>query len=189
MRRQLLTAVRMLFMLTLLLGVAYPAAILAVGLLVPGRANGSPVTVAGRTVGSALLGQAFDQPRYFWGRPSASGYDAMASGGTNYGPNNQTYAQTVAKRISEIAAANHVTAREVPADAVTASGSGLDPHISPAYAAIQVARVAAARHIDPGVVRGLVAANTTGRALGFLGEPVVNVVTLNAALDQLPDGP
>jgi potassium-transporting ATPase KdpC subunit len=183
--RQLVPAIRMLLVMTLLLGVLYPAAVFAVGRLMPARTDGSLLEVDGSVVGSALLGQGFDTPEYFWPRPSVGGYDPLATGGSNLGPNNPDLVQTIAERRAAVATANGVTPDQVPADAVTASASGLDPQISADYAAIQVARVARSRGLSPDVVSALVAEHTQGRVLGFLGEPGVNVLELNLALDAL----
>lgn len=191
--RTLWVATRTLLVLTLLLGVAYPLAVTGIAQLLPAQAHGSRVEdAAGEVVGSALLGQTFADaagdplPEYFQPRPSAAGdgHDGGASSGSNLGPENPELVAAVEERRADVAAFNGVAADDVPADAVTASGSGLDPHISPDYAAIQVDRVAEAREMTPEVVAALVAANTTGRDLGFLGEPRVNVLQLNLALDE-----
>lgn len=164
----------------LLLGLAYPAALTGVGqLLLPAQANGSLVVRDGRVVGSALIGQNFASPRYFQGRPSAAGdgYDASASSGSNLGPT----AQALIDRVRE--ARPSLPAGTIPADSLTASASGLDPHISPAFALMQVARVAAARALPQPVVARLVAEHVEAPLLGFIGEPRVNVLRLNLALD------
>ncbi|MGU3357265.1 MULTISPECIES: potassium-transporting ATPase subunit KdpC [Microbacterium] len=187
-------AVRAMIVLTLVLGVGYTLLISLVGLALPSQANGSLLRDAeGEVVGSSLIGQSFTDadgealPQYFQSRPSAAGdgYDAAASSGSNLGPNNADLVTAIEERRTAIADRESVDVADVPADAVTASGSGLDPHISPAYAALQVARVAAERGLPEAEVRDLVAAHTAGRDLGFLGEPRVNVVELNAALDGL----
>lgn len=185
--RQAWVSLRALLLLTVLLGVLYPAAVLLVGRVVAGTADGSFVSRPdGTVVGSALIGQPFEGPEWFHPRPSAAGagYDALSSGGSNLAADNPTLVDEVAERKAVAAGENGVRPDEVPADAVTASGSGLDPHISPEYAAIQVERVAKARGLDPAAVRELVAAHTQGPVLGFLGEPGVNVLELNLALES-----
>lgn len=185
--RQSVAGLRVLLVLTVVLGLAYPLAVHAVGRLVPDRADGSLVRVDGVVVGSRLLGQPFAGDRWFLPRPSAAGdgYDPLASGASNLGPENPDLLATVQERRREVAAREGVPPDAVPADAVTASGSGLDPHVSPAYAELQVARVAGARDLDPADVRALVEDATEGRTLGVLGEVRVNVVEVNAALAML----
>jgi len=193
--RALGVAVRAMIVLTLLLGVGYTAAITGVGqLLLPAQADGSLVHDGeGEVVGSALIGQGFADadgtplPQYFQPRPSAAGdgWDGTASSGSNLGPENSDLVTAIAERRAAVAALEGVEEDDVPADAVTASGSGLDPHISPEYADLQVARVAAARGLPEREVADLVARHTEGRALGYLGEPVVDVLELNVALDEL----
>jgi potassium-transporting ATPase KdpC subunit len=172
---------------TLLVGLAYPLLVFGIGQVAfRGAADGSLVRSGGRVVGSSLIGQSWDAPQYFWSRPSAAGdgYDAGASGASNLGPTSRKLADTVRRRLDALLRANPgKTAAEVPAELVTASGSGLDPDISPAAAEFQVDRVARARGLDPEQVRALVRDHTQGRALGFLGEPRVNVLELNLALD------
>ena len=183
--RQLAPALRILAVMTVLLGLVYPAVVFAIGRLIPARTDGSLLTFDGTVVGSSLLAQGFDTPEYFWPRPSVGGYDPLATGGSNLGPNNTDLIQAIEERRGAVATANGVTADQVPADAVTASASGLDPQISPEYAALQVARVARARGLAPDVVAALVDEHTQARVLGFLGEPGVNVLELNLALDAL----
>ena len=167
---------------TILTGIVYPLAATGIGrVLFPVAASGSPVVVDGTTVGSSLAGQAFDAPRYFHPRPSAGGYDGRASGGTNLGP----LSAKLIKRVGDAVAAFGQDG-PVPADAVAASASGLDPDISPQNAFAQVARVAAARDIPTDSVAALVGAQVRGRLFGFIGEPRVNVLALNLALDRLP---
>ncbi|HEX6570813.1 MAG TPA: potassium-transporting ATPase subunit KdpC [Steroidobacteraceae bacterium] len=176
--------------LTLLTGVAYPLVVTGIARLVfPDQASGSIVTRGARAVGSRLLGQPFTRPEYFWGRPSATTpqpYNGAASTGSNLAPTNPALAGAVAARVADLRAADPDNTRPVPVDLVTASGSGLDPHISPAAAEYQVQRVARARNMAPAHVRRLVAEHTEGRTLGLLGEPRVNVLALNLALDSRP---
>lgn len=182
--RQASAGLRLLLVLTVLLGLAYPALVLGIAQAVPGRAGGSTVEVAGRPAGSALIGQSFEGDRWFLPRPSVAGkgYDAQASGGSNLGPNDPGLLESVRERTAQVARREGVSAAQVPPDAVTASASGLDPDISPAYAALQVPRVARARGMSVEQVSALVAQHTAGRDAGFVGEPTVDVVTLNAAL-------
>jgi potassium-transporting ATPase KdpC subunit len=197
--RQFGVALRALLVFTAILGIVYPLVMTGVAqALFHGNANGSIVKVDGKEVASDLIGQAYTidsgkkdadgraimvaDPKWFQTRPSASSYDAAASGGSNLGPNNAELVTAVQDRRKEVAALEGVDPSQVPPDAVTASGSGLDPDISPAYAALQVNRVARERGLSVGQVEQLVKENTKGRTLGFLGEPTVNVVTLNAAL-------
>ena len=182
--RQARTGLVLLAAMTVLLGLVYPGVVYAAGRLVPDRADGQVVSVGGRPVGSALIGQPFPGAEWFAPRPSAAGdgYDPLASGASNLGPESSDLAAAVAQRRAEVAAADGVDPASVPADALTASGSGLDPDISPAYAREQVGRVARARGLDEAAVAALVAEHTSGRAAGFLGEEHVNVLELNVAL-------
>ena len=188
LKHQLRPAVLLTLLLCLLTGAVYPAAVTGLAqALFPRQANGSLVTAGGRVVGSALIGQPFTRPEYFHPRPSAagSGYDAAASAGTNKGPTDAKLADTlIADRVDRAMAVEGARRGRVPSDMVTASASGLDPHISPANAALQVARVARARGVDPAPVRRVLAAHTEGRQFGLLGEPRVNVLLLNLALDS-----
>ena len=186
--RQAWVALRLLVVMTLVLGVAYPVLVWGAGRLVPSRADGSYLTGAsGTVVGSSLIGQAFDGATWFHSRPSAAGkgYDALSSSGSNLAMDNPDQIDAVAQRKAAIVAEDRVDPSAVPPDAVTASGSGLDPDISPEYAYLQVARVAEARKLDPAALRALVDQHITGRILGFIGEPRVNVLELNLALDQM----
>jgi K+-transporting ATPase ATPase C chain len=184
-------ALRLLLVSTVVLGLLYPGLVYAVGRLMPGRADGSMVSVDGRPAGSRLLGQVFDGDEWFQPRPSAAGegYDALASAASNLGPNNSDLLDTVQARRAEVASREQVDPALVPPDAVTASGSGLDPDISPEYARLQVPRVARARELPVADVEALVDSHVQGRPLGFLGEPRVNVLELNLALTQLVPGP
>jgi K+-transporting ATPase ATPase C chain len=188
----LLVALRAMLVLTVILGIAYPLLVTGLGRLLPARADGSMVTDAdGTVVGSSLIGQSFTDSdgaplaQYFQSRPSAAGdgYDAAASSGSNWGPENPDLVAAVEERRAAVAALEGVDPADVPVDALTASASGLDPHISPAYAELQVRRVAAERGLAEDEVRGLVAAATTGPDLGVLGQAGVNVLELNLALD------
>ncbi len=182
--RQSVAALRILLVLTVVLGIGYPAAVWAVGRTVPDRADGQPLRLDGRVVGSALVGQQFTGPEWFHPRPSANDYDTLASAPSNLGPLSPDLQTAIAERRAEVARTEGVRPSQVPADAVTASASGLDPHISPAYARLQVARVASANGLSVAEVEALVAAHTQGRLLGFHGEPAVNVVTLNLAVHR-----
>jgi K+-transporting ATPase ATPase C chain len=174
---------------TVLTGLLYPAAVTGIArLFFPVQAGGSLVQRKGRVVGSALIGQPFDDPRYFWGRLSATApfpYNAAASAGSNRGQSHPELLRSAAERAMRLRAADPGNAQPVPVDLVTASGSGLDPHISPAAAEYQIPRVARARGLAEGEVRRLVAACTEGRQLGILGEPRVNILLLNLALDEV----
>ena len=185
--RQTFVGLKVLLVMTVLLGIAYPVAVWGVSQAAfPDRAGGQIVTADGRDVGSSLIGQDFaveDDDR-FHGRPSANDYDGLASGPSNLGPSNPDLLASIEERRQAVAATEGVEVSAVPADAVTASASGLDPYISPEYAALQVDRVAEARGLPQAMVTDLVAAATSDRQLGFLGEPRVNVLELNLALDD-----
>jgi K+-transporting ATPase ATPase C chain len=184
---QVRPAIVMLLVLSVVTGLAYPALVTAVAQAVfPHQANGSLIVKDGKAVGSALIGQPFDAPKYFWSRASATsphGYNAAASSGSNLAPTHPALITAVQARVEALRAADPGNAAPVPVDLVTASASGLDPHISPAAALYQAGRVARARNMDEATVRQLVERHTEGRQLGFLGEPRVNVLALNLALD------
>jgi potassium-transporting ATPase KdpC subunit len=199
--RQHIAGVRLLLVFTVLTGIIYPVVMWGIAQVAFNhQANGSMVSFHGRVVGSSLLCQEFTGAKgnplvqYFQPRPSAAvpsptpkgdyGCDPTFSSASNYGPNNPAFITLVKQRLAQVAAFNHVSIAQVPSDAVTASGSGLDPDISPQYAAIQVNRVAAARHVSPAAIQALVSQYTQGRTLGFLGEPRVDVLNLNIALDE-----
>lgn len=187
-RRQLWPAISGTLVLMLLTGLLYPLVVTGLAqLLFPRQANGSLVVRDGRTVGSALIGQQFAAPDYFHPRPSAAGngYDPLASGGTNKGPTDRKLADTlIANAVASVVAQDGARRGSIPADLVTSSGSGLDPDISPASAVVQAARVARARNVDSATVAALVAQHVEARQLGVLGEPRVNVLALNLALDS-----
>jgi K+-transporting ATPase ATPase C chain len=199
--RNHLAALRMLLVFTVITGIAYPLLVTGIAQAAfSDQANGSLVKQNGKTVGSSLLGQNFNlpkknpndanevakpDPQWFQPRPSAGGYDPTVSGASNLGPNNTDLIKTIKERKAAVAAFDGVSVNDVPADAVTASGSGLDPDISKAYADEQIARVAKTRGLDENTVKKLVADNTHSRVLGFLGQEYVNVVELNLALANL----
>jgi potassium-transporting ATPase KdpC subunit len=192
MLKQLRPAVVSFLLLTLVTGLAYPLAVTGIAQAIfPHQANGSLIVKDGKPVGSELIGQSFSDPKYFWGRPSATGpmpYNAAASSGSNQGPLNPALTDAVKGRIQALKEADPGNTAPVPVDLVTASASGLDPHISPAAAEYQVQRVARLRSLQPEDVRRLVAQHTEGRQFGILGEPRVNVLRLNLALDALNRG-
>lgn len=177
----------LLFMITVIGGVAYPLAVTGLThVLFPKQANGSLVYERGRPIGSTLIGQEFKEPGYFHGRPSAAEYDAANSTGSNLGPTNKVLLDQIAKAAVAVRKENGLPANTpVPSDLVTASASGLDPDISPAAALLQVGRVARARHVSKSIVHGLVLNHIERRQFGVLGEPLVNVLELNLALDRL----
>ena len=192
--RQYWVAIRAMLIFTVVLGVGYTAILTGIGQLVlPWQSNGSLVTVGGKVVGSALIGQSFTDkkgdalPEWFQSRPSAAGtgYDASASSGSNYGPENADLIKAVKERKAAIAKLDGVSPSSIPADALTGSASGLDPHISPEYALEQVARIAGARNLSESAVKSLVESKIQAPDLGYLGEPRVNVVDLNIALASL----
>jgi K+-transporting ATPase ATPase C chain len=182
-------AVTLFLIMTVLLGVVYPFAVTGLSqLLFHDQAAGSLVVVNGKAVGSRIIGQSFSEPKYFWSRPSATApqpYNAIASSGSNLGPLNPALTDAVASRIAALKAADPTNALAVPVDLVTASASGLDPDISIAAARYQAARVARARGLDPAAVRSLIDAHAHGKLFGLVGEPHVNVLELNLALDRL----
>jgi K+-transporting ATPase ATPase C chain len=191
---QLRPAIVMLFLLTLITGVIYPLAVTGIAQVIfPHQANGSLIIKDGKAVGSELIGQQFDDPKYFWGRLSATGTfaynafnaeDLTASSGSNYGPLNQALLDAVQARVDALKASDPANTAPIPVDLVTASGSGLDPHISVAAALYQIHRVAQARGLSDEEVQALVDEHTQGRQFGFLGEPTVNVLELNLVLDE-----
>ena len=178
-----------LILFTILTGFIYPFAVTGISQLIfPGKANGSLIKKDGKVLGSELIGQPFSDPNYFWSRLSATGpyaYNAGASTGSNYGPLNPALFDAVKKRVQDLKAADSTNTSLIPVDLVTASGSGLDPHISIAAALYQAPRIARLRGLSPEQVRSLIDQNTDGRGLGFLGEPGVNVLKLNLSLDEL----
>lgn len=194
MKAQLRAALVSLALFTVLTGVIYPLVVTAVAqAAMPRQANGSVISVDGRDRGSSLVGQPFDDPKYFWGRLSATldangkalPYNAASSQGSNLGPTNPALVEEAKARVDALHAADPENTAPIPVDLVTSSGSGLDPDISPAAAEYQVARVARTRNADPARIRALVAAHTSQRQLGILGEPRVNVVELNLAIDAM----
>jgi K+-transporting ATPase ATPase C chain len=188
--KELRTAFLSLVVFTVLTGLVYPLAVTGVAQLIfPRQAAGSLIVRDGRAVGSMLIGQPFDDAKYFWGRLSGTApvpYNGAASSGSNYGPSNDDLLKAVQGRVEALGTGDPGNKAPIPVDLVTASGSGLDPHISPAAARWQVGRVARARGVTPEVVETLVAQHVRERQLGFFGEPTVNVLALNLALDALP---
>lgn len=187
MSRLIRNALTLLVLMTLITGVLYPLAATGLAQLIfPHQANGSLIVKEGKPVGSSLIGQSFTDAKYFWGRPSATtpqAYNGVSSGGSNLGPTNPALTDAVKQRIAALQAADPDNRAPVPVDLVTASGSGLDPEISPAAAQYQLARVANARGLSVAQVQALVNLHTSGRQFGVLGEPRVNVLALNMALD------
>jgi K+-transporting ATPase ATPase C chain len=188
MLNQIAPAFRVTLLFTILTGIIYPGVVTGLcQILFRDKANGSLVSVNGQVVGSSLIGQNFAKPEYFQPRPSAAGndgYDPTASGGSNYGPTNQKLIDRVKASVDKFRKENPDYSGPIPADLVTASASGLDPHLSPASAYAEAPRIAKARGVDVEAIRELVASNTESRQLGFLGEPRVGVLALNLALDQ-----
>jgi len=191
--KQYWVAIRTMIIFTVALGIAYPLVITGIGLLAPSQANGSLVKVDGKTVGSSLIGQSFTDKKgnalaqWFQSRPSAAGtgYDGGSSGGSNQGTESPTLIKAIKERKAAIAKSDGVDPASIPPDALTASASGLDPDISPAYARLQINRVATARHLPVATVTKLVNSFVTGRELGYIGEPMVDVLELNIALSKL----
>jgi K+-transporting ATPase ATPase C chain len=185
----ILQSIRMLVFMTVLTGVAYPLLVTGIAQIVfPKQANGSLIEKDGKVLGSSLIGQPFSDPKYFWSRPSATSpmpYNGASSSGSNQGPTNPALKEAVEGRVKALRDAGGDPAKPVPVDLVTASGSGLDPHISPAAAGYQIGRIAKRRGLAEEKIKALVERNTEGRSLGFLGEPRVNVLQLNLALDAL----
>lgn len=186
MKQQLRPAITLLALLTIITGIVYPLTVTGIAqVLFPHKADGSLIIVDGKIYGSELIGQQFDNPKYFWGRPSAAGYNAAASSGLNYGAMNPALEEVVQARIDALHATDPNNPLPIPVDLVTASASGLDPHISVASALYQVERVATARGWSEADVTSLVEKYTEGRQFGIFGEPRVNVLLLNLALDGI----
>jgi K+-transporting ATPase ATPase C chain len=189
MLKEFRPAISIFVLLTLVTGIVYPMLVTGISqATMPGKANGSLILKDGKPVGSSLIGQSFSDPKYFWGRPSATGpmsNNASASSGSNLGPTNPALMDAVKGRVQALRDADPGNQQAVPVDLVTASASGLDPHISSAAAEYQLARVARVRNLSADVVRKLVAEHTEGRQFGVLGEPRVNVLELNLALDAV----
>jgi K+-transporting ATPase ATPase C chain len=188
LKQSIRPAVVLFILLSIITGVAYPLVTTALGKwLLPTQANGSLIEKDGKIIGSSLIGQNFTEPKYFWGRPSATGpypNNASASSGSNQGPLNPALAEVVKSRVSTLKAADPNNTLPIPVDLVTASASGLDPHISPAAAAYQASRVAKVRGLSASSIQALIDDNTEGRQWGVFGEPRVNVLKLNIALDK-----
>lgn len=186
MKTYIIQAIRLTVVLTVLLCVVYPVVIAFAGKLSKGGGNGETISVNGKVVGYAAVGQSFTKPQYFWGRPSAVGYNAAGSAGSNKGPSNPDYLKDVKSRVDTLLKYHpYLTRSDIPAEMVTASGSGLDPDISPEAAQIQIKRVAQYRKLNERKVAELVANHTEGPLLGMFGPSKINVLKLNVALDQL----
>ena len=189
MFKEIRPAIVSFLLLTLITGFAYPLVVTGISQAVmPGKANGSMIMKDGKPIGSSLIGQSFSDPKYFWSRPSATSpmpNNPTSSGGSNLGPTNPALMEAVKGRVQALRDADSGNQQPVPVDLVTASGSGLDPHISPAAANYQLARVARVRNLSPDIIGKLLAEHTEGRQFGILGEPRVNVLELNLALDSL----
>ncbi|MEJ5995106.1 K(+)-transporting ATPase subunit C [Pedobacter sp. Du54] len=185
MKKYIIQSIRLTLVLIVLLCIIYPLSIALAGRMSKGNGGGEKITKNGKVVGYALLGQSFTNPEYFWGRPSAVGYNAAGSGGSNKGPANEDYLKTVSERIDTLLKYNPTIKKaDIPADMVTASGSGIDPNISEQGAIIQIKRIAAARRIDERKIAELVVENTDGPFLGMFGPTSINVLKLNTALDK-----
>ncbi|MBX7151279.1 potassium-transporting ATPase subunit KdpC [bacterium] len=189
MKNLIKPALLLLVALTIITGVIYPLFVTGIAqIFFQEKANGSLMIKNGNTIGSELIGQSFDDPKYFWGRLSATGsfpYNAASSSGSNYGPTNPALVAAIQNHIDALRAIDSTDRSAIPVDLVTASASGLDPHISPAAAYYQVSRIARVRGLDTNMIRELVKKNIEARQWGFLGEPRVNVLKLNMALDEL----
>jgi len=186
MKQYILPSLKLTIVLLIICSVIYPLIVMAVGKATPGNGDGETIKVNGRVVGYAIVGQKFSDDKYFWSRPSAVDYNAAGSGGSNKGPDNPDYLKTVADRIDTFLVHNPgIDKKDIPAELVTASGSGEDPDLSPAAAKVQVNRIAAIRHIDQNKLNTLIDEHTDGPLLGLFGPSKVNVLKLNIALDQL----
>ncbi|WP_153798498.1 K(+)-transporting ATPase subunit C [Foetidibacter luteolus] len=186
MKRYILPSLKLTVVFIIVTAVIYPVLIAAVGKLTPGQGRGETITVNGKVIGYANVGQKFAEDKYFWGRPSAVDYNAAGSAGSNKGPSNPDYLKIVQDRIDSFLVHNPgVKKEQIPAELVTASGSGLDPDLSPAAAKVQVKRIAATRHIDEAKILALVEQQTVKPLLGFMGPEKVNVLKLNVALDEM----
>jgi K+-transporting ATPase ATPase C chain len=186
MKNQLRPALTIFALLTIITGLIYPLLVTGISQVIfPNQSNGSLIAMDGKPVGSELIGQQFDDPKYFWGRISAVGYNADLSSGSNYGPLNPALMKSVQARINSLKAADPDNTLPIPVDLVTASASGLDPHVSVAAALYQVHRVASVRRLSEADVKSLVEQNAEGRQFGIFGEPRVNVLSLNLALDGI----